>query len=409
MRYLLLVVLSTTAVLAANPVERLQTRIDAGEVDLAWHERRGYLDAVLQALEISPLTQTLVFSKTSAQFRMIRPESPRALYFNDDVYVGWVRGGTVLEISTADTERGAAFYTIEQRPQARPRLIPDRGQCLQCHESARTLGVPGHLTRSVHPAPDGQPAYRLGTTNVDQRTPFLQRFGGWYVSGAPFEHLGNRVLADGETLASARAQGVERIRHLDDYLRPDSDIVAHLLLIHQTQMHNRIARAGLEARKAIAYREELSTRFGEVSPESAASIRRRIEHPAEELLRMLLFADESPLPAPLGPSQLAESVNRRGNLYRLDLDTRLLRTPVSYLVRSAAFQSLPPETLGYLRRRLAAIMQAEHSPAPFAHIGMQQRTSLRKLLREQAPWLVDGMWSEAESQSGTKSPSDRGK
>jgi hypothetical protein len=110
----------------------------------------------------------LVFSKTSAQFRLISPRSPRALYFNDDVYVGWVRGGPFLEISTADPVVGAAFYAIAQDPAIPPRPTRDSGQCLQCHESGRTLGMPGHLTRSVYPAADGQPLFQLGTIDVDQ-------------------------------------------------------------------------------------------------------------------------------------------------------------------------------------------------------------------------------------------------
>jgi hypothetical protein len=98
----------------ANPVERLQRQMESGAVRLEYEAPRGYLDSLLEALEISPLTQTLVFSKTSAQFRLISPRSPRALYFNDDVYVGWVRGGPFIEISTADTEEGAAFYVLPQ-------------------------------------------------------------------------------------------------------------------------------------------------------------------------------------------------------------------------------------------------------------------------------------------------------
>ena len=120
-----------TVAAAANPVEDLRHRVDSGALHLEYRQPRGYLDALLEALDISPLTQTLVFSKTSAQFRLISPRSPRALYFNDDVYVGWVRGGPFIEISTADPVSGASFYTIAQDPSTPPRPIRDSGQCLQ--------------------------------------------------------------------------------------------------------------------------------------------------------------------------------------------------------------------------------------------------------------------------------------
>jgi len=45
-----------------------------------------------------------VFSQTSFQLRKISPQRPRAIYFNDDVYVGWVRGGGV--VATVEHWRG---------------------------------------------------------------------------------------------------------------------------------------------------------------------------------------------------------------------------------------------------------------------------------------------------------------
>jgi hypothetical protein len=310
---------------AANPVERLREQIDSGAVRLEYREPRGYLDSLLEALDISPLTQTLVFSKTSAQFRLITPRSPRALYFNADVYVGWVRDAPFIEISTADSVKGASFYAIEQDPLIRPRPTLDRGQCLQCHESDRTLRIPGHLTRSVYPAADGQPLLRLGTTSVDQRTPIALRFGGWYVTGNAFEHLGNRVLPGAENPEMTAPRDLSAIVNFDDYLATGSDIVAHLLLVHQTQTHNYIARAALEARSAVAYRDQLMARHGDVSAELTQSVRRRIERPAEELLEFLLFAGEAKLPEPIREvSPLAEAFSRRGPLYQLELQTRLL-------------------------------------------------------------------------------------
>ena len=378
-----------TVAAAANPVEDLRQRIDSGALHLEYRQPRGYLDALLEALDISPLTQTLVFSKTSAQFRLISPHSPRALYFNDDVYVGWVRGGPFLEISTADPVSGASFYTIAQDPSTPARPIRDSGQCLQCHESGRTLGVPGHLTRSVHPAADGQPFFQLGTIDVDQRTPIPERFGGWYVTGSAFEHWGNRVLRDAKTPRAAESRDLSTVINLDDYLAADSDIAAHLLLVHQTRMHNYIARAALEARKAIAYRDEAMARYGG-SDEMLQSVKRRIERPAEDLLESLLFAGEAKLPNPIRErSPLTETFSRRGPLYKLDLQTRLLQTPISYLILSDAFDSLPNETLDYLGSRLQVILNGEDATGRFEYLTPSDRAAVRQLIQDWKPSLLD--------------------
>jgi hypothetical protein len=374
---------------AANPIEELQRQIDSGAVQLEYREPRGYLDSLLEALDISPLTQTLVFSKTSAQFRLISPRSPRALYFNDDVYVGWVRGGPFLEISTADPVDGASFYAIEQDPSTKARPVRDGGQCLQCHESGRTLGIPGHLTRSVHPAADGQPFFQLGTTNVDQRTPVAERFGGWYVTGNTFEHWGNRVLTNARTPEAVEILDLSNIINFDNYLGAGSDIAAHLLLVHQTQTHNQIARAALEARRAIAYRDDATARYGG-SDEMRKSIKRRIERPAEDLLEFLLFAREAPLPSPVRErSVLLETFSSRGPLYELDLQTRLLKTPLSYLILSDAFDSLPGETLDYLSSRLQVILKGEDTTGRYEHLTPADRSAIHQLLKDWKPSLLD--------------------
>ena len=138
-------------------VHQLQQRIERGEVELEYDKQHGYLKSVLDHLGVPVSSQMLVFSKTSFQLRRIAPRRPRAVYFNDDVYVGWVQGGDVVEISSADPQQGAIFYTLKQEPAEQPKFVRDRGQCISCHASSRTLGVPGHLVRSVYSDRGGQP------------------------------------------------------------------------------------------------------------------------------------------------------------------------------------------------------------------------------------------------------------
>src|SRR5262249_23103160 len=109
---------------ANDPVARLQKRVEKGEVKLDFDEEgQGYLKAVLKALKVPEASQTLVFSKTSFQAPRIGPKTPRALYFGDDVYVGYVRGGDVLEFSTVDPNLGATFYLLDQNKTEKPEFV----------------------------------------------------------------------------------------------------------------------------------------------------------------------------------------------------------------------------------------------------------------------------------------------
>ena len=106
---------------AENPVSDLEAAVRRGEVELRRDARQGYLRDLLARLAIRAESQILVFSKTSLQRDRISPRAPRAIYFNDDVYVGYCRAGNVLEIAAADPHLGMAFYTLDQTAErARP-------------------------------------------------------------------------------------------------------------------------------------------------------------------------------------------------------------------------------------------------------------------------------------------------
>ena len=90
---------------ARDPVNRLRMRIDAGEVQLAYDSIRGYVPALLAALDIPISSQNLVFSRTSLQTDRIGPWAPRARYCSDDVYVGWVQESPIIEIASMSPSR----------------------------------------------------------------------------------------------------------------------------------------------------------------------------------------------------------------------------------------------------------------------------------------------------------------
>lgn len=389
------------ATVAADPIVRLQRLLDRNEVDLTFDARWGYLPSLLKALKIPTSSQVLVFSKTSAQFRRISPTVPRAIYFNDEVYVGWVRGGPFVEISAADPKDGAVCYTLDQKQTEAPRLIKDRGECLQCHESGRTLRIPGHLTRSVYPGADGTPFFELGTIDVDQTTDISSRFGGWYVTGTVgrLTHRGNATVEAAEKFLHLETGPASAVTDLsgnfdvERYLTPHSDIVAHLVLGHQTQMHNYIAPASIETRKAPAYRREMLRLFGETSEDLEASVRRRIEGPSEKLPRHLLFVDEAPLRGRVrGTTSFAEDFEKTGlrdglgrSLRELDLDRQLLRYPCSFLIYSEGFRELPEPVRQYVFARLDEVLSGRDRSRDFASLSDEDRRAIREILMKTLP------------------------
>ena len=126
---------------------RLNKRLGNGDADLQFDDKHGYLSSVLENLKVPVSSQGLVFSKTSLQIQRITPSRPRAIYFNDDVYIGWVQNGDVIEIAATDANQGPTFYTLRQRKSESPRFIRDQGQCIVCHASSRSQNVPGYLVR----------------------------------------------------------------------------------------------------------------------------------------------------------------------------------------------------------------------------------------------------------------------
>ena len=183
-----------------DPVAKLQKLLDHGDVKLNYDPTHGYLKAVLEKLEVPLSTQTLVFSKTSFQYKKISPQAPRALYFNDDVYVGQVHDGKVLEFVSFDPMQGAIFYIMDERQSDHPVFQRAELDCTQCHIAAGTRGIPGVLLRSIFTTPTGTQAARTESFITSQQSPLKERWGGWYVTGThgAQTHMGNVFVQDTE-------------------------------------------------------------------------------------------------------------------------------------------------------------------------------------------------------------------
>jgi hypothetical protein len=384
----------------ADPVARLQRSLASGSVTLEFDRNMGYLPAVLKALGVPRESQVLVFSKTSFQASRIFPRTPRAIYFNDNVSVGWVRYGDMLEVASIDPKQGVIFYTLEQEKVAKPRF--ERGDiCLQCHVlSGATLGVPGLIVRSVHPDKLGMPLFAGGSFVSDHRSPLKERWGGWYVSGTHGSqvHMGNALAQDRNKAVNSDAAGqnVTDLGGLLDtspYLTPHSDLVALMTLEHQTHMTNLITRVGFETRLAIHESKAMGKSEGELTGSPAG----RVNSAVEELLQYMLFTEEAPLTEPVrGTSGFSQVLARSGprdrqgrSLRDLDLKTRLLRYPCSYLIYSEAFDALPEIARVRVYRRLWDVLKGRDTSPKFARLSTQDRQAIFEILQDTKHGLPD--------------------
>ena len=362
-----------------NPVARLSDKVASGQITLRLDEGSGYLTSVLAALDVPVESQIAVFSRASLQGRIIRPDNPRTIFFNDAVTVAWVRGG-FLEIAAQDAEKGAVFYRVIQTPGV-PSFFRDNS-CLGCHNAATTLGIPGFIARSVPSASDGTIMPWLGNHVVDHRTPVADRWGGMYVTGrtGAVGHLGNAPLADKRLQALGAAdQGpvLDTLQGRFDnyaYLSPHSDVVALLVFDHQVHMMNLLSRLGAEARLLAA--------DGRTAPG-------RLDRAVTEVVDYMLFVDEARLSGAAGTSGFAKGFTARGprdskgrSLRDLDLRERLMRYPCSYMIYSETFDGLPPRAKAAVYARLKRILNGQETGGRYASLTAADRTAVLEILRE---------------------------
>lgn len=383
----------------SNAISRLQKELEAGTRQLTWDPKLGYLPALLQELGVVPETQTLVFSKTSFQRNKIAPESPRALYFNDEVYIGYCLGGELLEISVADSRYGTEFYSLS-RERDRPKIRRQTEECLICHASSATRQTPGHLLRSVYPDRAGLPLLAMGSHRQDPTLPWEKRLGGWYVSHSPKEllHLGNLAF-DGELNPDRVAEVREAsqidflvLAERDDYLRTSSELLAHALLAHQVHVHNALARLSLDTQIALYQERMLNQELGDPVEQRRDSTTRRIRGLTGELVKALLWVQEVAPPAMDLESPLAKAFSSQGphdqrgrGLRQLAGEgRRLFRYPCSYLIYSSAVLEMPEEAKRELVGQLQGVLLAP-TPETEGYLTPLERQSLIEILSETWP------------------------
>ncbi len=359
-----------------------------------------FLEELLLRLEISKHSQVLVMSKTSLQKNLIAPTSPRALYFNENHYVGYVPGGEI-EVMFADGEKGTLFYRIAPPIAGRLPILKRDSSCLSCHTGSRTKGVPGFLMRSVTIDRSGTELANSPALSVSAKTPFSKRWAGWFVTGMKqeFAHRGNQFKGEqeGGTLANA-SDLVDFSRYMTD----TSDALPLTLLSHQVDWHNEVTKGAYDFRRAQWFFEKLSP--GRDPLAKGTSVSRVLETTSEVILENLLFYDEAILPGEgifsdekVRKDWLAQKkTDQAGHSLRdLRLYKRLFKYRCSYMIYSDSFKALPPELHDHVLEKLWKILKRERDDDKYDYLGNRERKRIFSILLATYEELPE-IWARAE-------------
>ena len=386
----------------ADAIAALQRRLTAGELVLAGDEKQ-ILAALLRELQVPVASQIVVFSKTSLQRGRIRPQRPRVIYFSDSAYVGWVPGG-LIELTTVDPVLGPIFYALDlpalQRGGA-PKIARD-AECLSCHGGTFVRDVPGVFIRSVFPSESGEPLLRFGTTVVDDQTPFADRWGGWYVTGyrgsAP--HRGNAFASEAAdqlvfTPAAARPDELSKFFDPAAYLAPTSDVVALLVVEHQTAMQNVLTRAAFATRRMIDYQRSLQKHFKEPESDEPTydSVKSVFNGAVQDVVDRLLFRNEAVLPEGVEGDAAFRTAFGTGaprtaegkSLKDFSLRGRIFTHRCSYLIYAEMFTRLPEPLKARIFARLRSALESRDPKDRYAYLPAEEKQAILAILRETHP------------------------
>jgi hypothetical protein len=402
---------------ATDRVAQMVTDYESGALSFGNGGDKAVLEKVLDYLKIPVASQMLVYSRTSLQNDRIHPETPRALYFSDDCYVGWVQGGDI-EIIAVDRKLGPVFYrmALPRAGHLKPQLYRDRN-CLNCHGGSRTEGVPGMTARSVYTDTRGFPILGAGTFRTDHTSPLSERWGGWYVTGshAGSRHMGNQIFEETEPGSvelvadyGVNLKSLDAIIDTSKYLTPTSDIVALMVLEHQVAAHNAITRAHFHTERWIHQNAVMAKHFGDPEGTLSDSTKRLINNEAARLLKTLLFVEETPLEdwGVEGNREFQEQFLQSSqktasgqSLREFHLMSRLFKNRLSYMIYSPAFDHLPDQFKAVFFPMLWGTLHGRGSKELFQHIPESERLRIQTILRETADALP-GLGNAIEASDG---------
>lgn len=390
-----------------DPVSILVRQIEAGEKAPDFSSQRAFADWLLKELRIPAATQTLVFSRTGLQRKVVSPSNPRALYFNDETYMTWIPGGMV-ELASYDPERGPLFFLLQGSDDAKPEKVNfnRRESCLNgCHAGSATNYLPGLLARSLHVDAEGNPTQvdKAGIVinaisnheNMFHTMPLEERWGGWFVTGdqGKADHIGNLLFPiRGGPPAPAPPLTETEVSYPHG---PSSDILPLLVQDHQIGLLNTLYESLYRWRTALYLANEKRSAAGQapltqLEAKEIESLMPRFD----KSVKQFLFAGEAPLPKGgfRGDPSFIEAfrASRREDskgrsLRDFDLKTRLMKHRCSHMILSPQFQGMPIEFRKLIYSRIREVLKADDATAGFEHLGADEREMLLEILDETVP------------------------
>ncbi|MCB1064835.1 MAG: hypothetical protein KDN20_18185 [Verrucomicrobiae bacterium] len=371
---------------------QLKDDLENGKLPLDFSSEKAYVVSLLKALDIPVTSQMLVFSTTSLQLRMISPRNPRALYFNEDLFLGWVPGGKI-EIVSIDPEIGGIFYIFDINLNGRPPVAERSKRCMNCHSDDDTRQVPGIVIRSVVPGPSGGSLDSFRREDTGHQIPFADRFGGWHLTGGETieKHWGNVIgrLFQGDITTTPQPPG--QSFNWETYPVQSSDILPQLLHEHQAGFVNRVLEAGYRARFYL--REGGGRLSNRVHIDN-------LKKQADMLVKYLLFTDEAEFPKAgiAGDAAYASDFaakrkpdGKGRSLRDFNMKDRIFEYRCSYMIYSDLFQALPEVFKNHVYRRLGEALDPQGGVADLSsHLSNAEKLAIREILRDTLADLPEG-------------------
>jgi len=370
-----------------DPFSSFKIRLENGEIKLNFDSEIKYLESLLSELSISPSSQLLVYSTTSLQLSRISPYNPRAIYFTDDIYIGYVPGGQI-EVIGIDPQLGAIPYifNLPKSDDLKHPTIYRSKRCMKCHASHEIGGAPGLLVSSVVAGPGGGTIDRFRKQDFGHGVSFNQRFGGWHITG---EHPFNKswanqtgMMINNEVHKVANPPG--KYFSWNKYLTNESHIVPHLIFEHQIGFINRCISTTYRFRELQLRSEQPHFRQHE---------NKFIESETNSLLSYILFQNEAQLP----PNQITKETKfivdfektEKSNLgstqlRKLNLKNRLFENRCSYMIFSSSFRGLPGVIKKSLFHKLKVVLSAKQSelPSEYSYLKEDERVKILSILSQ---------------------------
>jgi len=360
--------------------------LSSGKIPLDHRSEKAFVTSLLQALQVPASSQMLVFSATSLQLSLISTRNPRALYFSDDVYVGWVPGGKI-EIVSLDPALGGIYYIFDVPRSPGGALNVERSnRCMNCHGAADSGWVPGLVLSSVIPGPNGGSLMSWRQETLGHGVPLSERMGGWLVTGTGTwqGHHGNTTGTLYAGKLTTTPLGFGETFNVERYPVSTSDLLPHLLHEHQAGFITTALEAGYRARAALHLSGGTLTPAQETELQDAAA----------RLVQYLLFADETALPPggvtgdpafrqDFAAPRKADAAGR--SLRDLDLKQRLLKYRCSYMIYSPVFQGLEPGMKTRVLQRLHAALDPTKPDRLSRKLPPEEKQAIAAILKATLP------------------------